>query len=116
MLVFVYGTLRAGEANHHWLEGSICLGPHTTKPRYTLLDLGDYPAAIESGHAAIHGEVYRVTPEIMAKLDLLEDFPLEYTRKHIPTAYGQAWMYFWNRPRTGQSVIASGDWLARLER
>lgn len=113
MLVFVYGSLRLGESNHHWLEGSRCLGLYTTKPCFTLLDLGDYPAAIESGHTAIVGEVYRVSPEVMAKLDLLEDFPHQFSRRHIPTAYGQAWMYVWNHPRASHPLIASGDWMRR---
>lgn len=113
MLVFVYGTLRKAEPNHHWLEDSHFVGHFTTPARYSMIHLGAYPAVIAAGSTAITGEVYHVTPEVMAKLDLLEDFPNAYDRKHIPTPYGQAWMYLWIQGAEGHSIIKSGDWKQR---
>lgn len=39
-LVFVYGTLRKGESNHHFIEQSEYLGMCETLPEYALYDLG----------------------------------------------------------------------------
>ncbi|GAL14235.1 hypothetical protein JCM19233_5247 [Vibrio astriarenae] len=41
-LVFVYGTLRKGESNHHFIEQSEYLGMCETLPEYALYDLGAY--------------------------------------------------------------------------
>lgn len=66
-LVFVYGTLRNGERNHHLLATSQCLGHHTTPPVYSLYDLGTYPAVI-TGHSPILGEVYLIDDETLNQL------------------------------------------------
>ena len=44
-LVFVYGTLRRGEHNHHWLEGCRWLG-EAELPGAVLHDLGDRRAHV----------------------------------------------------------------------
>ncbi|NJN45352.1 MAG: gamma-glutamylcyclotransferase [Candidatus Competibacteraceae bacterium] len=111
--VFVYGTLRRGEANHHWLGNAPFLGQHRTPARYTLLDLGSYPAAVANGHTAIVGELYGLDDSLLARLDELEDYPREYTRAVIPVPQGRAWMYLYRRPPSGAMVIAGGDWSRR---
>ncbi len=88
-LVFVYGTLRQGESNHNYLTDSEQLGRFDTQPEYALHDLGPYPGLV-AGHQSIHGEVYRVDEETLAKLDILEDVPVEYRRETIETPYGTA--------------------------
>ncbi|MFA0499899.1 gamma-glutamylcyclotransferase, partial [Vibrio sp. 10N.222.46.A1] len=56
-LVFVYGTLRQGQSNHHYLQQCECLGRFDTPEEYALFDLGAYPAMI-SGKKNVVGEVY----------------------------------------------------------
>ncbi len=113
--VFVYGTLRRREYNHFWLHNVPLLGRHRTAPCYTLFDLGRYPAAVAGGRTALVGEVYRLTAELLARLDRLENYPSEYTRARMATPYGPAWIYLYRRaPAPGTPVIDSGDWrLAR---
>ncbi|RTZ14288.1 gamma-glutamylcyclotransferase [Vibrio aquaticus] len=112
-LVFVYGTLRYGECNHHLLAQSSCLGNHTTAPVYALYDLGAYPAVIE-GHSAIVGEVYHVDEETLAQLDLLEDVPVLYRRERIETPFGQAWIYLYQDISQLNVSISSGDWRQKV--
>ncbi len=112
-LVFVYGTLRRGYIHHRLLSRARYLGRHTTKPRYTMLDLGAYPGVIEEGRTAVTGEVYTVSKRSLLRLDALESHPVEYTRKPIETAYGHAWMYIYRRPGGRARPIESGDWRKR---
>ncbi len=109
-LIFVYGTLRKGGANHRWIKHSRCLGRWRTPPRFTLYDLGDYPGAVRGGRTAITGEIYRVDPPTLRRLDRLEDYPHLYDRVKIASRCGPAWMYLLNRPPRRQRRIACGEW------
>ncbi|MEE4380260.1 MAG: gamma-glutamylcyclotransferase [Candidatus Competibacteraceae bacterium] len=108
--VFVYGTLRRGEANHHWLGDAPLLGQHCTAARYTLLDLGPYPAVVTKGRTAIVGELYALDEGLLSHLDELEDYPREYTRERITIPQGKAWMYLYRQPPADAVIIPSGDW------
>ncbi|GAB2642422.1 gamma-glutamylcyclotransferase family protein [Vibrio panuliri] len=112
-LVFVYGTLRQGESNHHYLANAQLLGLHETAPNYALYDLGAYPAVI-SGHQAIFGEVYLVDEVMLQALDQLEDVPVEYRRELIDTPFGQAWIYLYQDASLLDVIISSGDWSQRV--
>lgn len=112
-LLFVYGTLRQGESNHYLLESSHCLGSYQTTPDYSLYDLGPYPAVIE-GHHAIVGEVYQIDEETLARVDRLEDVPVEYRRESIVTPFGSAWIYLYQDTSQLTSMISSGDWCQRV--
>jgi len=112
-LVFVYGTLRQGESNHNYLTDSEQLGRFDTQPEYALHDLGPSPGLV-AGHQSIHGEVYRVDEETLAKLDVLEDVPVEYRRETIETPYGTAWIYIYQDASRLDSIIDSGDWCQRI--
>ena len=71
--VFVYGTLKRGDCRHHALANQRFLGDATTKPRYRLYDLGDYPALIICDDGAeISGELYEVDDACLARLDIIE--------------------------------------------
>jgi gamma-glutamylcyclotransferase (GGCT)/AIG2-like uncharacterized protein YtfP len=109
-LVFVYGTLRRGEANHHLLAAAEYCGVHTTLPGYRMLHLGTYPGVVAGGSTAIEGEVYRVDGKGFAHLDRLEAYPRLYTRKLIPTPWGRAWIYLYRGSRTSRNLIPSGRW------
>ncbi|XP_031625492.1 putative gamma-glutamylcyclotransferase CG2811 [Contarinia nasturtii] len=88
--VFVYGTLKKGEPNHHWLTNKDngfarfeCKG--TTEKKFPLLIATKYNIpflldnAPDTGHN-ICGEVYSVDETMFKNLDELEDYPELYDR------------------------------------
>lgn len=113
--VFVYGTLKSGHCNHAALEGADFLGRCYIEGKYTMLDLGWYPAVVGdegSEKGKIFGEVYRVNSEILFSLDLIEGHPRYYARSKIETPWKQAWCYF--LPPTfadkEYAVVKNGMW------
>lgn len=111
----MYGTLLRGEANHHLLARATFVGAATTEPRFSLHDLGAYPAMVAGGAHAIVGEVYEVDPSTLAALDELEGHPRFYRRTPITLADGSlAETYLQTRSRTkGRPVLAAGSWRER---
>jgi len=90
MRVFVYGTLKNGQPNHHWLSqtdngyqaflgqaASVNKFPLVIASRYNIPYLLDKPG---TGHN-IYGEVYEVDEKMLGKLDELEDHPTYYERR-----------------------------------
>lgn len=72
--VFVYGTLKRGEANHEQLRGATYLGPATTLPGHTLYDLGDYPGLVRDSadEVGVTGELWELNQDHLARLDAFE--------------------------------------------
>jgi len=72
--IFVYGTLKRGGRNHHYLAGQQFLGVAHTVPGYTLFSLGDYPGMVRSAQdtAGVSGEIWAVDEAGMKQLDELE--------------------------------------------
>lgn len=95
--VFVYGTLRKGESNHHLLKGrSMFVSENAVVGN--LVDLGPYPAMLE-GNGTVFGEVYMVGEQTLADLDKLEGHPTLYARRKVPLKfsmdkYEEAYAYF----------------------
>ncbi len=112
-LVFVYGTLRQGEDNHHFLEGCELVAQFRTGPAFALYDLGLYPGMVQ-GQQEIYGEIYRINTQILAKLDHLEDVPYEYRREKMSTPFGEAWVYLYQDDSQLLEPIDSGDWCQRF--
>lgn len=115
-LLFVYGTLKRGLANHHRLAGQEYLGEVVTEPRYRLLDLRSYPGLIvdEVNGLAVKGELWAVNAACLADLDEFEEVQCLFIRKpvRIP-GRGLVHAYFWNRParpdaRTGNEWPLAG--------
>nr|XP_016930213.1 putative gamma-glutamylcyclotransferase CG2811 [Drosophila suzukii] len=88
--VFVYGTLKRQEPNHHWLtkkengqarflgRGKTAVKfPPVVGTRYNIPFLLARPG--EGNH--IEGEVYEVDQAMFSKLDELEDYPAYYDRE-----------------------------------
>lgn len=109
--IFVYGTLKKGEENHFLLSSSDFVCETQTSGKFTLLDLGNYPAVIISPkNYFINGEIYEVDDQILALLDQLEDYPNYYIRRMIMTQAGVlAWMYYFPN-YNGEVIMDSGDW------
>ena len=74
IIVFVYGTLREHECNHYLLAGCERLGA-AWYAEGRLYDTGlGYPAMTLERGSKVHGELYRVTPNVLRLLDKLEDY------------------------------------------
>jgi gamma-glutamylaminecyclotransferase len=73
-LVFVYGSLKRGFGNHHFLREQRFLGEARTRPVYRLLSFHAYPGMIEADNQgrSIHGEVWEVDAACKEALDQLE--------------------------------------------
>jgi gamma-glutamylcyclotransferase (GGCT)/AIG2-like uncharacterized protein YtfP len=109
-LVFVYGTLKRGEQNHHWLEGASWQG-EAELSGVLLHDLGPFPMAVIGEGTAI-GEVYAVEEPGLARLDELEGYPRLYDRQMLSLNDGrQAWVYL-GRPRQVRHapLVVGGSW------
>jgi gamma-glutamylcyclotransferase (GGCT)/AIG2-like uncharacterized protein YtfP len=114
-LIFVYGTLRHGGSHHRLMAEALLLGDWISGPQYDLLDMGAYPALVP-GSGTVIGEVYRIERGMLPALDVYEGCPGDYRRERIPTSYGEAWIYLWDRPSPAVSAVAEGDWLRYLAR
>ncbi len=120
--VFVYGTLRRGEANdiNRLQPAPRWLGP--ARIRGTLYDLGPYPGALLGGEGWVEGEVYAITPALEAVLDRIEEVTPEpsgeYQRRQVTLDLdGQrlrCLVYEIDAQRVrGRPRIPSGDWRQR---
>jgi gamma-glutamylcyclotransferase (GGCT)/AIG2-like uncharacterized protein YtfP len=99
--VFVYGTLRRGQSNHHLLAGARW-GGEQRLPGARLHNLGPFPMAIatpDTAADAVQGELWWVDAATLEQLDRLEGHPRLYERRPLTLASGQrAWVYL-GRPR-----------------
>jgi len=105
--LFVYGTLKRGQARAHYLCDQSFLGPATTCPRYRLLNCGDYPGLVHwQPGVAIQGELWQVTEQCLQILDQVEGVPSNlYQRGEValqePWQAGPVLTYFYQRDATG---------------
>ncbi len=125
--VFVYGTLRGGGSNDIARLAQVArLAPPVrvadASIAGTLYDLGAYPGALLGGAGRVRGEVYRITPALEARLDVLEEVAAddsgEYRKREVVVeADGRRWsclVYEIHPDRlAGRAAIASGDWFSR---
>ena len=114
MLVFIYGTLRAGEANHGHMAGARYVGPARTLAQFTLVDLGEFPALVEGGADVVHGELYEVAPDHLERLDVFEGHPDLYVRRPVALEGGaEAFAYLPRDLPDDAPRIPGGDWKRR---
>ncbi len=72
--LFVYGSLKRGFSNHHYLHGQQFLSEVKTAPCYRMYDYGGYPAAVcvtENG-LRIQGELWEIDENCLLRIDQLE--------------------------------------------
>lgn len=85
--VFVYGTLKRGKGNHHFLEDELYLGTaESVSKSFIMLGKSSFPYVAEVNPGSvqagkIRGEVYAVDAFTMTKLDRLEGNGSFYTRQ-----------------------------------
>ena len=98
--VFVYGTLKRGLSNHHYLENNAFVGEAHSCEAFALYQGGDpWPLLVKQPHYPIDGEVYAVNAEDLRRLDELEECPALYIRERIAVILSDhrvlyAWTYF----------------------
>ena len=116
--LFVYGTLRQGEAQHELLAGAPLLGVVSTVPAFHLVDVGPYAALVRGGGVAVSGELYAVGLQTRRTLDVERQVPLLFTRDAIELADGthaDAYLLESEQVR-GRRRLAHGDWKQRFAR
>lgn len=120
IIVFVYGTLRLGGENHHFLDSAKLLSVKSWTYG-KLYDTGfGYPAMIEDRSKKVIGELYEINEELLASLDQLEDYMgpgkdnlYERIIKTIFTEDGEveAYVYIFLKDKVDSKLeISSGDW------
>ncbi|MES2531278.1 MAG: gamma-glutamylcyclotransferase family protein [Pseudomonadota bacterium] len=118
----MYGTLRRGGRNDIARYRPLPVFAGRAVIAGTLFDLGAYPGARLGGNGAIHGEVYAITSEVEAELDLLEevkeDDSGEYVKRELRVVSDAgSWLcliYEIQPDRVRDAaVIPGGDWLLR---
>jgi len=122
--VFVYGTLRQHESNHHFLNKAKCMARQAWT-NGVLYDTGQgYPAMVLNKERRVYGEVYEINSLLLKKLDELEDYEGEgrdnlYDRvvQKIHTDFGlvDAHVYVFKPDQiTDLEEIPFGDWRCHL--
>ncbi len=115
-LVFVYGTLRSGQANHARVLAGRSMAPAVLDGHE--LRLGEWPWVRPAAGSSVVGEVVEVDGHELARIDLLEDVSGGWYRRErctVRLADGAgvgAWTYL--AGSVGQPddrVVPGGDWL-----
>lgn len=112
--VFVYGTLKRGHANHGLLKDATFLKEGEVNG--SIYDLnGGIPGLVRANEETkerVHGEVFMVNDEQLARLDRLEGHPGLYKREQVPVySPGRVEMaetYVWPHGVHPQNRIQSG--------
>lgn len=87
--LFDYGSLLRGERDHDLLQGAEFLGEARTKPIYTLVDLGPYPAIFVGGNVSVVGELYRIDKKRRFAIDVRKECPVMFQRIKLELESGQ---------------------------
>lgn len=86
-LLFVYGTLKRGGSNHRFLADQQFVSVAQTQPGYRLYNVGGYPGLVVAPDefVGITGEVWRVAPACLERLDEFEGVGEGlYRRERVP--------------------------------
>jgi gamma-glutamylcyclotransferase (GGCT)/AIG2-like uncharacterized protein YtfP len=117
--VFVYGTLKKGGGNHHFLKDSDFVRHEILKDHaiYQPNQFG-FPLLIQSKGDKVYGEVYRITSTTLAKLDMLESEGHLYNRVNDIELGFQYYLFNENdawEVNKSKDKIDSGYWKTKSE-
>ena len=119
-LVFVYGTLRIGQRNDINLKTPQPLFMGMASVKGQLYSRGWYPGIRLGGEQWVQGEVYDISPALLAQLDVLEEVaPVpsgEYQRVTVEVLCGEQKLvceiYELSREFAERSqLLDQGNWL-----
>lgn len=118
LLLFAYGSLMKGERHHEELCGASCLGTVRTLESFRLVDLGLYPAMIESPDMQIEGELYSIPRNLLIRLDGVKELGRLFHRRTIPLESGaEAEAYLMNEDQVrGRRRLRVPNWRDRFSR
>lgn len=113
-LLFVYGTLKGGGANHAFLAGQTFVATARTRPGFRLYELDGYPGMVSDPTATegVTGELWMVDRPALQRLDELEGLAEGlYRRAAVPLMsphhQAVAETYLYSRSIAGRKVIGS---------
>lgn len=123
--VFVYGTLRKGGSNEHYLNGASCISDRC----WTYGELHDtgfgYPAIKQHPSFKVFGEIYEIDDEQLKLVDELEDYEeggennlYDRIKTTVYTNEGEEEVFVYlgrNQLFEKSSQIESGDWLRYMQ-
>jgi gamma-glutamylcyclotransferase (GGCT)/AIG2-like uncharacterized protein YtfP len=117
--IFVYGTLKKGGGNHHFLKDSDFVRHEILKDHaiYQPNQFG-FPLLIQSKGDKVYGEVYRITSTTLAKLDMLESEGYLYNRVNDIELGFQYYLFNENdawEVNKSKDKIDSGYWKTKSE-
>lgn len=113
--MFIYGTLKRGGSNHHYMRGQQFIDVARTVAAYRLHDMGGFPGMVPDDNGtglSIEGEVWDVTEECLTRLDVLEAIDEgEYLYEVVPLLppfdQEQIMGYRYARPVDGRPEIGT---------
>ena len=117
--IFVYGTLKKGFRNHHFLDGATFLTDATLTNGWKMLHLGGFPGMVKSDDPMdeVEGEVYRVSDDMIPALDRLEGvptlyqrIPVEYYMDDVGTGHAEAYLFQPTRPIERYDTFDGPSW------
>lgn len=89
VLLAVYGTLKKGRGNHHYLKGATYLFDGITEDKYAVVKAG-FPMVFKpellyfpTTTYPLEVEVYEVSEETLKRIDRLESHPEFYKRQEV---------------------------------
>lgn len=116
VLIAVYGSLIEGLHNHPVIANAEYVGEFNSEPKFSMIDLGSFPAIVKEGVTSVKFHVYAVNEKTLQKVNNLEGFEEGaennfYNRGIIKTPYGKAFYYYQNKGMIKDPLlVASGDW------
>ncbi|SHM16193.1 gamma-glutamylcyclotransferase [Mucilaginibacter sp. OK098] len=123
--LFVYGTLLDKQNEFGAYLNAKCSFYAEGKFKGRLYDIGEYPGAVSDADSAyyVHGKVFLINDQdnVLKQLDYYEGFaadqaqPNLFIRESIAIETGNesvmCWVYLYNLPVSGLSLIKSGRYL-----
>jgi len=109
-LLFVYGSLKRGRANHHELRAAEYLSLARTAPCFALRVVHGYPALVP-GARAILGELYRIAASALPALDEFEG--AAYVRQEIELDGGARALAYLSRMPEAGACYPGDEWPPR---
>lgn len=116
VLIFAYGLLLKGESEHSLVAKAEFVGEVRTKPAFTLVDLGVYPALVVGGSTAVLGELYGMDKQTRFVLDVRHQCPVLFQRVSIELECGSVVDTYAMRDEQvrGKRRLKYGDWRTRF--